>query len=47
MKNKKLVTLGKRETLSRYEKHQKNHLKMMCQHALYSIGKFSYFREHR
>jgi len=25
----------------------KNYQKTVCQHALYSIGKFSHFREHR
>ena len=42
-----LVILRKMYILPRGKKVLKNHQKMMCQHALYSIGKFSYFCEHQ
>ena len=41
------MILGKTQILSWSKKLLKNYQKMMCQHALYSIGKFSHFREHR
>ena len=52
MKNVSFVKTGnpefqKSKTFNSRKKVLKNHQKMPCQHALYSIGKFSHFREHR